>query len=146
MDQLVEKEISECRSCQTTVYKHEKEPLIMSKLPDGHWENVKIDFFRPLPSGDYILSVADGYSRWVELEIVKSTSASSTIPALDKIFAAYGIPYQMTTDNGPPLKGAEIQKFARYLDMKHRNITPFWLTLRWKTSIDHCEKSHKIPT
>ena len=83
-------------------------------------------FYGPLPSGDYLLEVVDEYSRWAEVEIVRSTSAKSTIPKLDKIFAAYGIPYKMTTDNGPPFKGTDLKEFASYLNMKHRRITPLW--------------------
>ena len=91
LDNMVEEEIRNCHSCQTTVYKHDSEPLVMSILPNGPWEYVKVDFFGPLPSGDYILEVVDEYSRWVEIEILRSTSATSTIPKLDKIFSSYGI-------------------------------------------------------
>ena len=45
---------------------------------------------------------------------------------MDKIFAAYGIPFKMTTDNGPPFNGTDLKEFAVYLDMKHRRITPLW--------------------
>ena len=87
---------------------------------------MKIDFYGPLPLGDYILEIIDEYSRWAEVEIVRSTSAESTIPRLEKIFSAYGVPYVMTTDNGPPFNGIEIKSFASYLDIKHRRITPLW--------------------
>ena len=70
--------------------------------------------------------MVDEYSRWVKIDIVKSTSAISTIPKLDRIFATYGIPYRMTTDNGPPFNGKDITDFAKYLDVHHRRITPYW--------------------
>ena len=124
MDKLVEKEVGNCLSCQATVYQHGREPLKMSVLPNGPWEKVKIDFFGP--TSEYVLEIVDEYSRWVEVEIVKSTSAGSTIPKLDKVFATYGLPYEMTTDNGPPFNGKEIRDFAKYLDIKHRHITPYW--------------------
>ena len=62
MDKLVEKEVNGWISSQGTVYKYEKEPLIMSKLPDGTWGKMKVDFFGPIPPGEYILVVADQYS------------------------------------------------------------------------------------
>ena len=74
----------------------------------------------------YILEVAGEYSRWVEIEIVRPTSAGATIPKLDKIFSTLGIPYKITTDNGPPFHGKEITLFANYLNMKHAKITPYW--------------------
>ena len=69
---------------------------------------LKLIFFGPLPSGDYILEVVDEYSRWPAIEVVKSTTASSTVPVLDKIFSTYGILCRMTTDNGPPFSGKEL--------------------------------------
>ena len=98
----------------------------MTELPDGPWLHVKADFFGPLPSGDYILEVVDVYSRWVEVEIVRSTSAEATIPKLDKIFSAYGIPKKLTTDNGPPFTSNEFKKFAKYLGVEHKRTTPLW--------------------
>ena len=98
----------------------------MSTLPSAPWVSVKIDFYGPLPSGDYVLEVVDEYSRWVELEFVRSTSAKSTVPKLDKIFAAYGIPTNITTDNGPPFNSEDFKIFVKYLGIKHSRITPFW--------------------
>ena len=128
MDILAENEIKHCLPCQATVYKHEREPYRMSELPNGPWEQIKIDLwtYGPLPSGEYLLSVVGEYSRWVEIDIVKSTSAGSTNPKLDRIFATYGIPYRMTTDNGPPFNGKDITDFAKYLDVHHRRITLYW--------------------
>ena len=126
LDELVENEIRDCTTGQATVHQHLQEPLSMSVLPNGPWEKVKVDFYGPLPSGDYLLEVIDEYSRWAEVEIVKTTSADSTIPKLDKIFSAFGIPYVVTSDNGPPFKGHDMKNFARYLDIKHRKITPLW--------------------
>ena len=125
LDWMVENEVKNCHTCQATVYKHEREAL-MSILPRGPWGNVKVDFFGPLPSGDYILEVVDEYSRWAEIEIVRSTSALSTVPKLDEIFSAYSIPCQMTTDNGPPITSHEFKSFSNYMNIKHRRITPLW--------------------
>ena len=74
----------------------------MTPLPSGPWNMLAMDFLGPFPSGDYLLVVTDGYSRFPEVEIVKSTSAKSVIPKLDAIFARQGIPDELKTDNGPP--------------------------------------------
>ena len=62
-----------------------------------------MDFLGPLPSGEYPMVVIDEYSRFPEIEIVTSTSARSTIPKLDTIFAKQGILDVLKSDNGPPL-------------------------------------------
>ena len=88
-----------------------------------------IDFLGPFPSGDYLLVVIDEYSRFPEVEIVKSTSAKSVIPKLDAIFARQGIPDELKTDNGPPplpFNGVEFSNFAKYLGFRHRKVQPLW--------------------
>ncbi|CAB4036898.1 Retrovirus-related Pol poly from transposon, partial [Paramuricea clavata] len=51
--------------------------------------------------GQYLLVVIDTYSKFAEIEIVNSTEAKTCIPKLDTIFARYGIPSKIKTDNGP---------------------------------------------
>ena len=92
----------------------------MTKLPGSSWQHVKADFYGPLPSGDYILAVVDVYSRWAKIEIVRSTSANSTVPKLDKIFSAYGIPEKLTTDNGSPFTSHAFKKFIANFGIQHK--------------------------
>ena len=68
-----------------------------------------MDFYGPLPSGEYLLVVIDRYSRFPEVEIVKSTKASIIILKLDRIFSVHGIPNVIKTDNGSPFNGEEYQ-------------------------------------
>ena len=103
IDRLVKETIDRCIPCQATGQPNPPEPLQMSDMPQGPWEKVHADFYGPLPSGEYLLIVLDRYSRYPEVEIVRSTKASSIIPKFDKIFATHGIPITMTTDNGPLL-------------------------------------------
>ena len=126
MDKMVEDEMKYCESCQAAVYKNDTEPLRMSELPNGPWESIKVDFYGPLPSGLYLLTVVDEYSRWAEVEPVSSTSAAIVVPVLNKVFATYGIPYKITSDNGPPFKGAAMKSFCEFLAIDHRRITPYW--------------------
>ena len=119
---MVENEIKNCRTCQATVYQHDKESLVTSMLPHGPWENVKVDFLDSSPSGitylKYSMNTVD------EIEILCSTSAALTIPRLDKTFAAYGIPHLLTSDNGPLFNSKEFKDFFQYMVIKHRRITP----------------------
>lgn len=64
----------------------------MTKLPKQLWTEVSVDFCGPFSSGDYIMVVIDDYSRYPEVEILKSLSANSVITKLDKIFSTFGIP------------------------------------------------------
>ncbi|XP_048735644.2 uncharacterized protein K02A2.6-like [Ostrea edulis] len=124
IDKIVESTIKSCIPCQATVETKRIEPLQMSPLPSGPWTEVSTDFCGPFPSGDYLMVVID--SRYPVVEILKSISAKSVLTRLDKIFAEFGIPCTLKSDNGPPFNGSEFKQFAEYLGFKHRKITPLW--------------------
>ena len=100
MDDAVEKEVSRCIPCQAAVESSSKEAVVMSELPGGPWDQLSMDFWGPIPSGEYLLVVIDNYSRFPEVEIVASTSAKTVIPKLDKILSTMGIPVTIISDNG----------------------------------------------
>ena len=83
-------------------------------------------FLWPFPNGDYLLVVTDDFSRYPEVEILRSTSAKAVIPHLDSIFARQGIPNVVRTDNGPPFNSEDFQKFATHFGFTHRRITLMW--------------------
>jgi transposase InsO family protein len=118
--------IEKCIPCQAATPTKHHEPLQMTKLPDGPWQKLSADFCGPLPTGDYLLVVIDEYSRYPEVEILKSTSAKATIPKFDKILSTHGIPIEIKTDNGPPFNSQEFKEFSEDLGFSHRKITPLW--------------------
>ena len=126
IDRLVKETIDRCIPCQATGQQNPPEPLQMSDMPQGPWQKVHADFYGPLPSGEYLLVVIDRYSRYPEVEIVRSTGASSVIPKFDKIFATHGIPVSMTTDNGPPFNGDEYSRYLKALGINQDPSTPKW--------------------
>ena len=128
IDKTVEDKVKSCLPCQAAVNEgaEKPEPLNMTPLPHGPWQDVSADFLGPLPTGEYILVVIDDYSRFPEVEIVSGTSSRTTIPALDGIFARQGVPMTLRTDNGPPFSGHEFKEFADHLGFTHRKVTPYW--------------------
>jgi transposase InsO family protein len=95
-------------------------------MSDHPWEKVKVDFYRPLPSGHYAVVVIDCYSRFPEVEILKSISAKKVIPKLHSIFARHSIPAQLVSDNGPPFQGHEFNQYMTAMGIKHSTSTPLW--------------------
>ena len=72
------------------------------------------------------MAVLDEYSRFAEVEVLKSVSAETVIPILDKILASRGTPDKIKTDNGPPFQSAEFADFAQQLGFVHQKVTPYW--------------------
>ena len=116
--------VKKCIPCQVATPKSPREPLKMSPLPNGPWEQVSVDFCEV--AGHYVLVVIDDYSRFPEIEILHSTAAKAVLPKLDRIFAVFGVPLVVKTDNGPPFNGREFAQFAEYLGFKHRKVSPLW--------------------
>ena len=126
IDNLVKTTVDQCIPCQAISKQTSPEPLAMTNMPKGPWELVHLDFYGPLPSSEYLLVVVDRYSRFPEVEIVKSTKATTVIPKLDKIFATHGIPTTVKSDNGPPFNGEEYSRYLKALGIKPEFSTPLW--------------------
>ena len=124
IDRKAETIISQCIYCAANTPQNNREPLKMSELPKSKWTNLAADFYAPLPTGEMLLVVMDEYSRFPAIEIVHSTSANTTIAALDRILSFYSIPDVVKTDNGPPYNSEQFTKYAEYMDFRHRKITP----------------------
>jgi hypothetical protein len=70
------------------------------------------------------MHICDKFSRYQFVEEVKSTSAEAVIPVLSRIFAMFGTPNTVKSDNGPPFNGENFVKFSRHLGFKHPKVTP----------------------
>ena len=121
IDVRVEKVVKDCPSFQLlTPEPKTLEPLRMSELPGTPWENISIDFYGLLPNGDYLFVIVDEYSRYPVVEIIKSVSAKSTIPVLDKVLSMFGIPRVVKSDNGSPFQSYEFKQYAENMGFYHR--------------------------
>ena len=85
IDKSVEDMILNCLPCQACTRKTVREPLHMSSLPKGPWVEVSADTCGPFPTREYVLVVLDAYSRYPEIEIVKTINTATF--ALERIFA-----------------------------------------------------------
>ena len=68
----------------------------------------------------------DACSRFPEVVIVRSTSASCITPQLDRIFSTHGLPHMVRSDNDPPFTSEEIKEYMRENGIDHRRITLIW--------------------
>ena len=121
----VEKKVKSCLACQATTIETKREPLNLSPLPKEPWQQISADF-KELSDGGYLLVLYDDYSRYPIVQFIPSVSAPVVIPRLHKIFAEFGVPAQVRTDNGPPFNGKEFKSFAKSSGFEHRKITPKW--------------------
>jgi hypothetical protein len=68
----------------------------------------------------------DRYSRYPEVEVVRSTKMSTVIPKIDQMFARHDMPTIIKSDNGPPFNGTEYKPYLEVLGIKAKFSTPIW--------------------
>ena len=68
----------------------------------------------------------DALSKWPEvIDPMKTTTADSTINAMRNIFARYGLPTQVVSDNGAPFQSAEYEEFLRQNGIQRVLVFPY---------------------
>ncbi|CAH1255636.1 RTL1 [Branchiostoma lanceolatum] len=115
-----------CHGCQVVSEQTPPEPMARVMPPTGAWQACGADLLGPLPTGETILVVVDYYSRFYEIAIMKSTSSRKVIEALEVIFARFGNPCSLRTDNGPQFVSAEFAEFLQEQGIQHQRTTPLW--------------------
>lgn len=75
--------------------------------------------------GKMFLIVVDSHSKWLEVELMHSITSEATIEKLRDIFARYGIPQQLVSDNGPQFTAQEFSEFAKANGIKHTLVAPY---------------------
>ena len=98
------------------------EPLIPSTLPSLPWQKVGTDLFE-WDRNTYLL-IVDYYSRWIEIAKLTGLTAHSVINHTKSIFARYGIPETVISDNGPQFSSDAYAQFAREYGFKHSTSSP----------------------
>ena len=124
IDKYIEQLIASCIPCLAVGPSVPPPPLHIGEVPEEAWQTLCIDFLGPLPTGQYLLSVIDQTTHYPAVDILSTTSASTVIPRLERIFAAYGLPAIVLTDNGPPFSGYEFSGFLKEYAIQHHRISP----------------------
>lgn len=118
----IENMVSNCDPCLTFQRKSQKEPLINRELPSENWENIAADLFY-LDGKDFLL-VVDMFSKYPELISLENTTSGNVINKLKNLFARYGIPKILYSDNGPQFASVEFKNFVKKWDFVHKTSSP----------------------
>ena len=71
------------------------------------------------------LLVSEVHSKWPQIVEMKNTTANKTIEELRKLFASYGLPEQIVSDNGPQFVSEEFATFTKENSVKHIKSAPY---------------------
>ena len=120
----IQNKVSSCDFCQENLPSQRKEPLITTPLPDRAWKKIGADLCEH--QGKQFLVVIDYYSRFLEIAFMSSTTSSAVINKLKDMFARWGIPDEVVSDNGPQFASDQFYKFSQEYDFKHTATSPYY--------------------
>lgn len=110
IDNHLEKTVKSCSPYQVNHNTPPKAPLHPWVWPTYPWQRIHVDFAGPV-AGKMLLIAVDAHLKWLEVIPMSSTTAGKTIKVLRNMFARWGIPEQLVTDNDP--------QFTRVQSIRH---------------------------
>ena len=83
-----------------------------------------MDYAGPF-EGHYLLILIDAHSKWIEAYPAKSPSSSVTIELLRTVFAQFGLPETVVSDNGTCFVSEEFRQFLKSNGIKQVTSAPY---------------------
>lgn len=76
-------------------------------------------FVKSKTGNNYILTIVDGFTKYVFARPVKDTKTKTVIKVLDNLFIDFGIPHRIISDRGTAFTSAEFKNFCISKGTKH---------------------------
>ena len=124
LDQDIEDLVKACQPCQSVKQAPPAAPMHPWTWPSEPWKRVHIDFAGPFLGKMYFLAI-DAHSKWPEVFEMNQTTTARTITVLRHLFATYGLPDQIVSDNGPQFTAEDFAAFMQANGVRHIRCSPY---------------------
>ena len=124
LDRAIEDLVKQCEECQQSQATPPPAPLHPWQWPTHPWRRIHIDFAGP-KEGKMFLVIIDAHSKWIEVFAMKKATSSATIRYLRQLFAQFGIPETIVSDNGIQFVSANFKDFCRLNGIHHIQTAPY---------------------
>ena len=124
MDREIKSMVRGCSVCQQERPGPPPSPLQPWQWPTRPWSRLHLDFAGPF-LGHMFLILIDAHSKWLEVYQMRSITSSATIEQLRTMFAQFGLPDTVVTDNGPSFRSVEFDNFLQKNGIKHLQSAPY---------------------
>ena len=114
--------ISKCDVCLAHRTGQAKEPLLQHEVVARPWSKVAADLCQL--DNRTLLVISDYYSNYIEVSRLNAATSCSVIKEMKAVFARYGIPDVLVTDNDPQFASPEFAAFAKTWMFKHTTSSP----------------------
>ncbi len=110
-----------CTECQMS---QALAPLQPWSWPSRPWARLHLDYAGPV-HGNMFLVLKDAHSKWIEAFCTPSATSSAVIEELRPLFAQFGLPETIVTDNGTCFVSAEMENFLATNGIRHVTSAPY---------------------
>ncbi|XP_040185819.1 uncharacterized protein K02A2.6-like [Rana temporaria] len=124
MDTAIEDYVAQCPGCRQAQRPQKRGTLQPWPWPTEPWSRLHLDFAGPIQGKMYLI-VVDAHSKWPEVFQMPSITSAATILVLRKLFAQYGLPTAIVSDNGTQFTSHEFQSFLSGLGVQHYKTAPY---------------------
>lgn len=122
IDKSLEHKVRSCLVCQEHQKTPQAAPIHPWEFPDKPWSRVHIDY--ATIESQEVLIVVDAHSKWIEAVRVNRATAAATVTVMRRLFASYGIPETIVSDNGTQFVSEEFSGFLQQNNIEHVQTAP----------------------
>lgn len=116
--------VTKCDVCMAHRSTPQKETLTSHEFSPRPWSKVGADLCEL--HGRNLLVVVDYFSNFIEVENLHTTTTLAVSKALKIMFARYGVPDILMTDNGPQFSSTEFSAFSKAWSFEHPTSSPHY--------------------
>ena len=124
LDADIEKSVRLCQACQVVQSLPPHVPLNPWKWPSRSWARLHLDFAGPLENRMFLVLI-DAYSKWIETFPTHGSTSTTVIQHLRTVFARFGLPETIVTDNGSCFTSEEFEGFLKANGIRHVTSAPY---------------------
>ena len=130
-----------CENCAAQCSLPPKAPLHSWPWANRPMQRIHIDYAEI--EGYQVLVIIDIHSKWIEAIPLRTATAATSIEAIRRFFASFGLPEEIISDNGPQFVAI---KFVTFCKMALRISTYHLTTLpQMGLQSEQCKWSNKQP-
>ena len=126
MDTSIDNTVRACKACENSEKTHPKSPYQTTAIPrpTKPWENLAIDVTGPFATAPsnckYAVVLIDYYSSYPQVLWTKEATTETVSNWLSEVFACFGNPISLRSDNGPQFTSIAFTNFLANRGIRHQ--------------------------
>ncbi|XP_064875144.1 uncharacterized protein K02A2.6-like [Oncorhynchus nerka] len=124
LDQQIENMVKNCSGCLETLHMPAPVPVHPWEWPAEPWQRINVDYAGPFEKHMFLV-IVDAHSKWPEVFCTDSSTSAQTIECLRTMFARFGLPLQLVSDDVQAFVSGEFTRFMSVNGIKHSTSAPY---------------------